>query len=63
LILAPGALDRSTAKIEVHDLGLLLGGEEGTELVRHAEEAMKAQGVRMAARSAAVIVPERWRAA
>ena len=46
-----------------YQLGSLLGGEEGAELVARAEEAMKAQGVRVPARFAAVLVPGRWRAA
>ncbi len=45
-----------------YQLGSLLGGEEGAELVARAEEAMKAQGVRVPARFAAVLVPGRWRA-
>ena len=43
-----------------HQLGLLLGGEDGAELVGRAEEAMKAQGVRKPARFAATLVPGRW---
>jgi eukaryotic-like serine/threonine-protein kinase len=43
-----------------HQLGLLLGGEEGGELVARAEEAMRAQGVRVPARFASTLVPGRW---
>jgi hypothetical protein len=45
-----------------HQLGLLLGGEQGREQVRQAEEAMKAQGVRVPSRFAAMLVPGRWQA-
>jgi hypothetical protein len=43
-----------------HQLGLLLGGAGGREQVRQAEEAMKAQGIRVPARFAALWVPGRW---
>jgi hypothetical protein len=43
-----------------YQLGSLLGGEEGAELVARSEEAMSAQGVRKAARFAATLVPGRW---
>ena len=42
-------------------LGWLLGGEEGAELVARSEEAMREQGVRVPARFAATLVPGRWR--
>jgi hypothetical protein len=44
-----------------HQLGLLVGGEEGAALVSEAEDAMEARGVRAPARFAAVLVPGRWR--
>jgi hypothetical protein len=44
-----------------HQLGVLLGGDEGAHLVARAEEAMKAQGVRAPARFAGTLVPGRWR--
>jgi hypothetical protein len=43
-----------------YQLGLLLGGEEGRELVRQAHEAMTAQDVRRPDRLAATLVPGRW---
>jgi tetratricopeptide (TPR) repeat protein len=43
-----------------HQLGLLLGGEQGSELMASAEGAMRAQGVRVPARFAATLVPGRW---
>jgi serine/threonine protein kinase len=45
-----------------YQLGSLLGGDEGRELVREAEEAMRAQEIRVPARFAATLVPGRWRA-
>jgi hypothetical protein len=44
-----------------HQLGALLGGTEGAELARAAEETMRAQGIRVPARFAATLVPGRWR--
>jgi hypothetical protein len=38
-------------------LGALLGGDMGRDLVRRADEAMEAQGVRAPARFAAMLVP------
>jgi hypothetical protein len=43
-----------------YQLGSLLGGEEGAQLVARAEEAMKAQGVRRPSRFASTLVPGRW---
>jgi serine/threonine protein kinase/tetratricopeptide (TPR) repeat protein len=43
-----------------YQLGSLLGGEAGAELVARAEEAMMAQGVQVPARFAATLVPGRW---
>ena len=43
-----------------HQLGTLLGGDEGAQLVARAEEAMRAQGVRVPRRFAATLVPGRW---
>lgn len=40
-----------------HELGLLVGGEEGATLVREAEEAMTTRGIRAPARFAPVFVP------
>jgi eukaryotic-like serine/threonine-protein kinase len=45
-----------------YQLGALLGGDEGAALVARAEQAMKAQGVRVPDRFAATLVPGRWRA-
>jgi serine/threonine protein kinase len=44
-----------------YQLGSLLGGDEGRELVGQATEAMMAQGVRVPERFAATLVPGRWR--
>jgi serine/threonine protein kinase len=41
-------------------LGSLLGSEEGTALVRQAEDAMRAQDVRVPSRLAAIWLPGRW---
>jgi len=43
-----------------HQLGSLLGGEEGRELVTRADEEMKRHGIRVPARLAAMLVPGRW---
>jgi hypothetical protein len=43
-----------------YQLGSLLGGEEGAELVGQAEDALRAQGVRVPGRFAATLVPGRW---
>ncbi len=43
-----------------HQLGLLLGGEDGRKLVALAEAAMIAQGIRVPARFASTLVPGRW---
>ena len=45
-----------------HQLGLLLGGDEGAQLVREAEDTMTARGVRAPVRFAAMLVPGRWAA-
>jgi tetratricopeptide (TPR) repeat protein/predicted Ser/Thr protein kinase len=44
-----------------YQLGSLLGGEEGGELVTLAEGAMRAQGVCVPSRFAATLVPGHWR--
>jgi hypothetical protein len=45
-----------------HCLGSLSGGEAGTNLVKHAEEAMRMRGVRVPTRYAQMLVPgEGWR--
>jgi serine/threonine protein kinase/tetratricopeptide (TPR) repeat protein len=41
-------------------LGLLLGSDEGAALVRQAEDAMKAQDVKVPSRLAAIWLPGRW---
>jgi serine/threonine protein kinase len=46
-----------------YQLGTLLGGDEGNQLVKDAEEAMKAQGIRVPNRFAATLVPGRWQSA
>jgi hypothetical protein len=43
-----------------YQLGSLLGGEEGAQLVERAEVAMRAQGVRVPGRFASTLVPGRW---
>jgi serine/threonine protein kinase len=43
-----------------HQLGLLLGGVEGAHELRRAEEAMRAQGVRVPSKFAKLFVPGRW---
>jgi eukaryotic-like serine/threonine-protein kinase len=43
-----------------HQLGCLLGGDEGAELRRQGETAMTAEGVRAPARMATMILPGRW---
>jgi eukaryotic-like serine/threonine-protein kinase len=43
-----------------HRLGLLLGGADGARRVRDAEEAMTAQGIRVPARYAGMLLPGRW---
>jgi eukaryotic-like serine/threonine-protein kinase len=43
-----------------HQLGLLLGGDEGRDLVEKAREAMAGQGVQAPARFASMLVPGRW---
>jgi hypothetical protein len=43
-----------------HQLGCLLGGDEGRELRRRAEEELSAQGVRAPARFANMLLPGRW---
>jgi serine/threonine protein kinase/tetratricopeptide (TPR) repeat protein len=44
-----------------YQLGCLVGGEEGTELVTGAQQAMTAQGIRVPMRFAAMLVPGQWR--
>ncbi|HLK40050.1 MAG TPA: protein kinase [Polyangiaceae bacterium] len=44
-----------------HQLGCLLGGDEGTRLVADAERAMRDQGIVQPARFASTLVPGRWR--
>lgn len=43
-----------------HRLGLLLGGDDGARRVREAEDAMSAQGIRVPARYAGMLIPGRW---
>ncbi len=43
-----------------HQLGLLLGGAKGTEMVHEAEESMKSRGVRVPERYAQMLVPGAW---
>jgi hypothetical protein len=43
-----------------HQLGLLLGGEDGAKMVLAAEDTMKAEGVRVPARFAATLGPGHW---
>jgi hypothetical protein len=43
-----------------HQLGLLLGGDEGRDFVEKAQDAMAAQGVRAPARFASMLVPGHW---
>jgi hypothetical protein len=43
-----------------HQMGLLLGGGEGANQVREAEDAMTACGIRAPARFAAMLVPGQW---
>jgi serine/threonine protein kinase len=43
-----------------HQLGVLIGGDEGRLLLRNAGDAMASQGVRAPARFAALFVPGRW---
>jgi hypothetical protein len=50
------------AAAALHQLGLLLGGDEGARLVREAEDAMTARGVRDPVRFASMLVPGRWAA-
>jgi tetratricopeptide (TPR) repeat protein len=44
-----------------HQLGCLIGGDEGNELVAHAHDAMTTEGIRAPARIAAMLVPGLWR--
>jgi serine/threonine protein kinase len=48
------------ARAATHQLGLLLGGDEGRRLVTLAGQAIIAEGVRVPARFAATLVPGRW---
>jgi serine/threonine protein kinase len=50
------------ARAARHQLGLLLGGDEGEKLVAEAAEAMRAEGILVPARFAATLVPGRWAA-
>jgi tetratricopeptide (TPR) repeat protein len=43
-----------------HQLGRLLGGEQGAKLVADAEDAMHAQDIRAPARFASMFIPGRW---
>jgi hypothetical protein len=45
-----------------YQLGSLLGGDRGAELVTQAEEVMQAQDIRAPARFASMLVPGRWEA-
>ena len=44
-----------------HQLGTLLGGQQGATMVSEAAEAMKARGVRVPERYAQMLVPGPWR--
>jgi serine/threonine protein kinase len=46
-----------------HQLGVLIGGEDGQKLVLAAEQAMTAQGIRVPARFASTLVPGQWQTA
>ena len=48
------------AAVARHQLGCLLGGDEGAELRRQGETAMTAEGVRAPTRMATMILPGRW---
>jgi hypothetical protein len=52
------ALYAAAARLQ---LGRLLAGERGKDLVSAAEQAMSAQGVRSPVRFATMLVPGRWR--
>ena len=43
-----------------HQLGRLLGGDDGERLRREAETAMSSQGIRAPERIATMILPGRW---
>jgi len=43
-----------------HQLGLLIGGDDGAKMVAAAEGAMKGEGIRAPARFAATLVPGPW---
>jgi hypothetical protein len=43
-----------------HQLGLLLGGDRGAELVAQAEDEMRVREVRVPARFASMLIPGRW---
>jgi hypothetical protein len=49
------------ARAARHQLGLLLGGDEGRTLVLSAQESMSAEGVAAPERFASTLVPGRWR--
>jgi hypothetical protein len=58
--LADAAAMAGHAHAARHQLGLLLGGDEGKDLVEKAQDAMEAQGVRAPARFASMLVPGYW---
>jgi eukaryotic-like serine/threonine-protein kinase len=51
------------ARAARHQLGMLIGGDEGKALVVSAQESMAAQGVVVPHRFASTLVPGRWRSA
>jgi hypothetical protein len=51
------------ARAARHQLGALIGGDEGKALLVSAQESMAAQGVAVPERFASTLVPGRWRAA
>jgi eukaryotic-like serine/threonine-protein kinase len=51
------------ARAARHQLGMLMGGDEGKALVVSAEESMAAQGVVVPHRFASTLAPGRWRSA
>jgi hypothetical protein len=58
--LANDAAMAGYANAALHQLGLMLGGDEGADLVEKARDAMAAQGVRVPSRFASMLVPGRW---
>jgi serine/threonine protein kinase len=61
ITLADAASMSGYATAARYQLGLLIGGDEGDEMVRRAEQALVAQNVRVPARFASTLVPGTWR--